>query len=147
MLARRELSAAQVKDLLQKRGFPEDAVDSAVERLQDEGALDDRRTATAFARLSLDLKLRGRRRVLRELEQKLGIGHATARDAVDEVYANVAERDLVERLLDRRHAGRIRTTQTFRRLYQALVRQGFDHSVIVSALRARASGAVGSDGE
>ncbi len=141
MLARRELSTAQIRDRLEKQGFAEDAIDAAVERLRDEGALDDQRTATAFARQSLELKLRGRQRVLRDIEQ-LGISRETARVAVDEVYADVAEPDLVERVLDRRRAEHIRTTRTFRRLYRALLRQGFDHGVVVSALKARATDAV-----
>ena len=147
MLARRELSNAQVKDRLRNRNFSEDLIEVAITRLNDEGALNDRRTATAFARQSLELKLRGQRRVLRDIQQHLGISRANARAAVDEVYADVAERNLVERSLDRRGAGRIRTTQAFRRLYHALLRQGFDHSTIVSVLKARATDGVRPDDE
>ena len=141
MLARRELSTTQIRDRLRQRGFPEPAIDVALTQLQDEGALDDRRTATAYARESLDIKLRGRQRVLRDLEERVGVDRTMARAAVDAVYADVEERDLVERALDRRHASSVRSAQAFRRLYHALLRQGFEPSVVVSALKARATDA------
>ena len=139
ILARRELSTTQVSHRLHKRGFSKSAIDAAVIRLQTEGALDDHRTATAYARVSLDLKLRGRQRVLRELEERIGVDRVVARTAVDEVYANVEERDLVERVLNRRHTVSVSSGHAFRRLYHALLRQGFEANVVVSALKARAT--------
>ena len=139
MLARREFSTTQIRDRLRQRGFEEAAITNAIVQLQHEGALDDHRTATAFARTSLELKLRGRQRVVRDLEERLGVDRAVARAAVEKVYADVEERELVERVLDRRHMGLVRSTRTFRRLYNALLRQGFEPSVIVGALKARSS--------
>lgn len=136
MLARRELSTSQVRERLGKKGFPDDEAETAIRRLQQEGALDDGRTAMAFARQALNLKMRGRQRTLREI-QALGIDRGVARAAVDEVYASVDERELVERVLAKRLSGPISSPAEFRRQYQALLRQGFDSGTVVSALKAR----------
>ncbi len=138
MLARRELSTTQVRERLRRKGFADHESDPAIDRLQDEGALDDVRTATAFARQALNLKMRGRQRTLREI-QAMGIDRGVARTAVDEVYAAVDERDLIERVLTRRLKGPISSPAEFRRLYQALLRQGFDSGTVVSILKAHTS--------
>ena len=135
MLARRELSTSQVRERLCKKGFADDESELAIRRLQQERALDDGRTAMAFARQALNLKMRGRQRTLREI-QALGIDRRVARVAVDEVYATVDERELVERVLARRLSSPISSPAEFRRLYQALLRQGFDSGTVVSALKA-----------
>lgn len=144
MLARRELSAAQVRERLRRKGFGDSASEAAIHRLQTERALDDARTATACARQALNLKMRGRQRALREV-QALGIDRRLAHTAVDEVYASVDERDLVEQVLARRLNRPIASQGEFRRLYQALLRQGFESGTVVSVLRAHAHHAVQPD--
>ena len=136
MLARREYSTAQIRDALRRRGFPEPDIENAIAQLAADGMLDDRRAATAFARRARE-RLHAPRRVLAQLEQQYGIHHAIGRAAVDEVYAGVAERDLVEAALERRHVGNIRTAGELRRLAVALVRQGHDRNVIEAVLTKR----------
>ena len=139
MLARRELCTAQMRERLHKKGFTEHESDPAIRRLQHEGALDDGRTARAFARQALNLKMRGRQRTLREI-QALGIDRHVAQIAVEEVYSTVDERQLIERVLAKRLDGQVSSPAEFRRLYQALLRQGFDSATAVSALRAHQPG-------
>ena len=67
MLARRELSEAQIRQRLQRRGHALDEIDSAIERLKSERAIDDARVAGAIARTETSLKRRGRLRVAQEL--------------------------------------------------------------------------------
>ena len=135
MLARRELSTTQLRDRLCDRGVTAPAADAAIEKLRSAGAVDDRRTALAYARQALTLKQRGRRRVLREV-RALGIDRSVAETAVEEVYAGVDERELVEQVVARRHSGPIDTPAAVRRAYQALYRQGFESGTIVSVLKA-----------
>ena len=137
LLARRELCAEQLRERLRRKGVPRDAIESAIRRLRTEGALDDRRTAAAYARLAVTVKLRGRLRTLRELE-RIGIDQTTARAAVDEVFEEIDERAHVERALGRRHQGTITDRAHFRRLYQYLIRQGFDSGLAAAVLTARA---------
>jgi regulatory protein len=136
LLARRELCTEQLRQRLRRRAVPDDAIESALHRLREAGALDDRRTATAYARQSVSIKHRGRLRTLREIE-RLGVDRTTARAAVDEVFEDVDERALIERALRRRLEGGITDRAHFRRLYQYLLRQGFDSDLAVAVLTER----------
>ena len=138
MLARRELSTAQVRERLRRKGLTREEIESALHRLRQEGALDENRTALAFARHAATVKLRGRRRTLQELEG-LGLMRAQARAAVDAVFGNLDEQALLERALARRLQGRIRDRSELRQLYQHLMRQGFDGGMAMAALKARAA--------
>jgi SOS response regulatory protein OraA/RecX len=143
MLARRELSVAQVRDRLAARGFHGDAIAGAIGRLQSAGALDDQRVARACARTHVVVKRHGRARVLRELAA-IGIPADVCRQALAEVFDSVDERRLIDEAIARRQrrgsssddpAGR-------RRLYAALVRQGFTPAAIRDALGRRDDGDV-----
>ena len=136
MLARRELSTSQVRGRLRRKNYSTEAIEVAVHRLRQTGALNDERTAIASARQSAIIKLHGRRRALQKIES-LGINGQQAHAAVNEVFDEVDEQDLLERALARRLHGRITDRAQFRRLYQYLIRQGFDGSMAVAALKAR----------
>ena len=136
-LARRELSEAQVRQRLSRRGFPSDDIDTAIARLRQDGSLDDSRVATAIARSQLSLKKRGARRVRREIEAA-GITSALAERAVAEVYAGVDADALLGAAIDRRlGTRRLDDDREMARLYRYLVGQGFDSDRAMSALRAR----------
>jgi regulatory protein len=140
MLSRRELSSVQVRQRLARRGFESDAIDGAIARLQASGALDDRRVALAAARTRVQVKRQGRGRVQRELSA-IGVDHAVARDALAEVFDGLDEQVLLEQALEKR----LRRGQdpadpaVARRLFGALVRQGFAPGAVQRALRSRRS--------
>lgn len=136
-LARRELSEAQIRQRLSRRGFTTDDIDTAVTRLRQDGSLDDARVAAAIARSQLSLKKRGERRVRREIEAA-GIAPALAERAVAEVYAEVDADALVTAAIDRRlGTRRLADEREMARLYRYLVGQGFDADRAMAALRAR----------
>jgi regulatory protein len=136
LLARRELSAAQLRDRLARGGCSGSDIDEAIDRLRTEGALDERRMARAFASTASRVKGRGRLRVLRELEAT-GVDRETARAAVDEAFAEVDEAALLDRAIAKRLRGPLRDEGHFRRLNQYLTRLGFPPAAIAAALRAR----------
>ena len=136
MLARRELSTEQVRQRLARKGFGADQIDAAVRRLQRAGALDDERTARMLARRSAHVRMHGRLRALRELRDR-GIGPDLARCAVDAVYGEIDEQELLEQVLVKRLGGPLDSRAALRRLYQQLVRQGFDSAAVLGALRRR----------
>ena len=140
MLARRELSEAQVRQRLARKGHDAADVDDAVRRLREGRALDDVRTAEAIARTQIALKRRGKLRVKQEIE-RAGIAAATARLATEDVFAIVDDEALLESSMATRlrGRGRIADDAEFRRLYRYLVSQGFEHDKVVSALKARRS--------
>jgi regulatory protein len=139
MLSRRELSERDLRRRLARKGYRADAVDAAVGRLLESRALDDRRVALAAARTHAHVKRQGRDRVARELSA-LGISVDVAREALAEVFGALDEQALLEQALDKRLRPRhdLRDPAVQRRLFAALVRQGFDGHAVGRALRARA---------
>ena len=137
LLARRELSEAEVRRRLERRGHDADAIDAAVARLLEEHAIDDRRVAEAIARTESSVRRRGRLRVQRRIESA-GIAGAVARRAVDEVFADIDPDALLASSLAKRLGGRdeVAGEAEFRRLYRYLIGQGFEPDRVVNALRA-----------
>lgn len=136
LLGRRELSVSQLRSrLLDREHAPEDA-DAAIARLLETGALDDRRVARAYARTASKIKGRGRLRVSREL-QALGIAKDVVAEAVAEVFADLDERALIDRAIQKKLRGgkKPETMQERARLYQFLMRQGFTPAAVSAALR------------
>jgi len=138
MLARRELSEAQVRQRLARRGHDEDAINSAVARLIEERAIDDERVAAAIARTETSVRRRGRLRVRRQIEHA-GIAAPTARRAVDEVFGDIDNDAHLQASLAKRLRGRetLADDKEFQRLYRYLVGQGFESDQVVRALKAR----------
>jgi regulatory protein len=138
MLGRRELSEAQVRQRLARRGYEPDSVDAAVARLREERAIDDARVAEAIVRTQSSIRGRGRLRVLREVESA-GIAAAIARRAVDDVFDSLDPDALLEASLAKRLDERepIADDAEFRRLYRYLIGQGFEADRIIAALKAR----------
>ena len=139
LLSRRELSTRQLRDRLTRKKYSPDEIAPVITRLTLDGALDDTRVARASARLGAVVKRRGRRRVLQEITQ-LGIGPATAKRAVDDVFAEIDESALLDRAIDRRLKGidaRALDRRARARLVRSLVGQGFDAGQIYARLRNR----------
>ena len=136
LLGRRELSVTQLRARLIEREHPADEADAAVAKLLENGALDDRRVARAYARTASKIKGRGRLRVAREL-QALGIGREIVADAIAEVFGDQDERALIDRAIQKKLRGgkRPSTMQERARLYQFLMRQGFTPATVSAALR------------
>ena len=135
LLARRELSHAQVRQRLSRR-HPAELVDDAVARLTEEGALNDERVAEAIARTQISVRGRGRLRVRMEIE-RAGIDKAIARRTVDEVFEGLDDDALLEAALARRlrGGGGIGSDREFARLYRYLVAEGFDADRVLASLK------------
>ncbi len=136
MLARRELSEAQLRQRLARRRHDEEAIDSAVARLKADRSLDDERVAGAIARSETGLKKRGRYRVTRQIEAA-GIAPSIARRVVEETFAAIDANSLLTDALARRLRGRTRIEdeREFSRLYRYLVAQGFEPDRVLAMLR------------
>lgn len=138
LLARRELSEKQIRDRLARKGYAEDDVEVAIERLKAERAIDDRRVAEAIARTSTGLKRRGRLRVRREIEAA-GIAPDVAQRALDATFDQLDDDALLQAALAKRLRGDrpIEDDREFQRLYRYLAAQGFESDKIFRALDAR----------
>jgi regulatory protein len=138
LLARRELSEAQVRQRLSRRGHPTEDIDTAIARLLEERALDDRRVASAIASTQVRVRGRGRLRVKRQIEAA-GISSTLAQAATDAAFAEIDSDALLIAALEKRLRGRstIADEREFQRLFRYLVAQGFDHDRVISSLRSR----------
>jgi regulatory protein len=139
LLSRRELSTRQLRERLTRKKYSPDEIAPVITRLTLDGTLDDTRVARASARLGAIVKRRGRRRVLQEITQ-LGIGHLIAKQAVDDVFAEIDERAVLDRAIERRLKGVDPSALDRRaraRLVRGLVGQGFDAGQVFARLRTR----------
>jgi regulatory protein len=138
MLARRELSEAQVRQRLARKQHDADAIDEAIARLRDERAIDDARVAEAIARTETSIRRRGKLRVRMQIE-RAGIAKGVAKDAVDAVFDNIDDDALIEASLQKRLRGRntIADDREFQRLYRYLAAQGFESDRILRLLNGR----------
>jgi regulatory protein len=138
MLARRELSEAQVRQRLARREHDETEIDEAIARLLEERAIDDARVAEAIARTETSVRKRGKLRVKRKIESA-GISPAAAKHAVDEVFGAIDSAGLLESALAKRLRGgkTISDDREFNRLYRYLVGQGFEPDRVLALLKSR----------
>jgi regulatory protein len=138
LLATRELSEAQLRERLARRGHDGSAIDSAIARLKADRSLDDERVAAAIARSEATLRKRGRLRIRRRIEAA-GIAPETARRAVDHLFEEIDADALLGAAIARRLRGRERLVddREFERLYRYLLGQGFESDRIRAALRVR----------
>jgi len=138
LLARRELSEAQVRQRLARKGFEDDAVDEAIAKLKAERAIDDARVAEAIARTETAVKRRGKLRVRRRIESA-GISSAEARRAVNEAFGDIDADALLEAALAKRlrATASIKDDREFQRLYRYLIGQGFESDQVIRILQRR----------
>lgn len=135
LLARRELTTSELRERLLRKEFPETETDDALARLRADGTLNDRRAAVAIARTHAVVKARGPIRIAHELKAR-GVAPDIARAALDEVFGELSEAELLERALRKRlRSGHIASQAQFRRLYAYLVRLGFPSERVVGLLK------------
>lgn len=127
LLSRRELSAAQLRDRLRRRGCPDDRIDEALARLRDQRSLDDVRVARAAAHLETSIRRKGPARVRQRL-RSMGLSDDLVDEAVSEAFREVDVDARLDEALTRRLRGQTPATlddRTRHRLIRALVQQGF----------------------
>jgi regulatory protein len=135
-LGRRELTERQLRMRLVRRGCAAEAIDAAIARLIHERVLDDRRAARAFARTEANIKHRGPLRIRRSLET-MGVDRDTAREATHEGFEERPVEEALEAALQRKARGPIADDKQAQRIVAYLVRQGFELSAAVAAVRKR----------
>jgi regulatory protein len=137
LLSRRELSETQVRTRLARKQFEDDDIEAAVERLRQDGTLNDRRVALAAARLESTVRHRGRARVIQKL-RTLGIDGEVAESAVNEVFEEIDENALLDRAFARRLRGQLPKDLDDKgraRIVRGLAGQGFAIGDILKRFR------------
>jgi len=134
MLTRRALSARELGDRLQGKGFDPAEVRTEVRRLRRTGLLDDRRLAAAILQQQL-LKGRGRRHLTLELRRR-GVSAAVAVAALADLPASAEDASLAATLsrARRRHPGPLRSGSVRQKVARYLLSRGFATEAVRAAL-------------
>ena len=136
-LARRSLTAAELRKRLERRAAGPEDVDEVLGRLSEVGYLDDARLAESYARFRRDYEGLGRLRVLRDLERR-GVEREVAEQSVSQTFRGTDERELVRAQIRKRLGGRagpVTDRKQLAALFRALVRAGFSSARIVEGLQ------------
>ena len=140
LLAAKPRSVAELRErLLEGRGATEAIVDSVVERLREYGYLDDARFAHSYASLRVQQRPIGRQRLQRDLWLKK-IDKQTADTALDQVFADTPETEMIDRAIAKRVRLRGKPTNRAeaKKLFDHLLRQGFAFELVSEKVRALA---------
>ncbi len=134
LLARRPHFRRELELKLTRRGYGDAEVESTLDRLAEQGLLDDAKTAGGFVAHRLEREPLGRWRLLAELTRR-GADEDVAREAVD-AHLDEDDRDLTRAAAERylRRGG-----STPEKLARHLERRGFSRRAIVTVLRQTAA--------
>ena len=138
LLAARQRSVAELREkLLTTRGATKANVEEVIARLSEYGYLDDAKFAESYASLRLRERPIGRRRLERDLWLKK-VDKKTAETALDEVFESTPEADLIDRAIAKRVRlrGRPKTREDAKKLFDHLLRQGFEFELVSEKVRA-----------
>ena len=122
---------------MQGRGATKANVDEVIARLRDYGYLDDARFAHSYAALRVQQRPIGRQRLQRDLWMKK-VNKATVDEALDLVFATMPEEELIDRAIAKRIRlrGKPRTRLEAKKLFDHLLRQGFNYELVSDKVRA-----------
>ena len=144
LLAAKQRSIEELREKLSTtRGATKAMVDEAIARLRDYGYLDDAKFAQTYASLRLRERPIGRRRLQRDLWLKK-VDKQTVDSALDEVFESTPEQNLIDRAIAKRVRlrGKPKTREEAKKLFDHLIRQGFEFELVSEKVRGLAKGDV-----
>jgi len=137
LLSRKARSAAELRaKLLEKAPGEEQLVERVIARLQELGYVNDQQLASDYAAARLQFKPMGRRRLREELRRK-HLPEEVIESALDQAYAQMDEESLLARAVGKwvRTKGAPKTKAEVKRLFDHLMRLGFEYDPVRRALR------------
>jgi regulatory protein len=138
LLAAKQRSVAELRErLLEGRGATKANVDEVIARLREYGYLDDAKFAQSYAANRVQQRPIGRQRLRRDLWLKK-IDKQTADAALDQVFEQTPEEDLIEKAIAKRLRlrGKPQTREDAKKLFDHLLRQGFEFELVSEKVRA-----------
>jgi regulatory protein len=137
LLAAKPRSIAELRErLLEKEWTNEAIVDAVLTKLSEYGYLNDERFAFGYASYKVRQKPVGRQRLQRDLQMKK-VSRETADEALELVFQETPEEDLIDRAIEKRTRlrGLPRTRSEVKSLIDHLMRQGFSYDLISNKVR------------
>ncbi len=139
LLAAKPRSVAELRErLLEGKGVRtnKSIVETVIGRLREYGYLDDERFAFSYASSKVKQRPIGRRRLQRDLKLKQ-VENSVADEALELVYAETPEEQLIDRAIEKRIRlrGRPKTRAEAKSLFDHLLRQGFGFELVSEKVR------------
>lgn len=131
-------SVAELRErLLQGKNTNATIVETVIARLEEYGYLNDERFAFSYASLKVKQRPMGRRRLQRDLKLKK-VDNTVAEGALELVYAETPEEQLIDLAIQKRLRlrGRPQTRIEAKKLFDHLLRQGFEFELVSDKVRA-----------
>jgi regulatory protein len=131
-------SVAELRErLLRGKSADQNVVETVIARLQEYGYLNDERFAFSYASLRVKQRPLGRRRLERDLKLKK-VAEPVAQEALELVYAETPEEQLIDAAIEKRIRvrGRPKTREEAKKLFDHLLRQGFEFELVSDKVRA-----------
>lgn len=138
LLAAKSRSVAELRErLLERPQTNEATVAEVIARLCEYGYLDDQRYAIGFASLKVRQRPLGRARLARDLQFKQ-VSSEVAAQALDQVFAETSESELLDRAVAKRLRlrGQPKTRAETKSLFDHLLRLGFPYELVSERVRA-----------
>jgi len=138
LLAAKPRSIAELRErLLEAKRTTKVAVEEVIARLREYGYLDDERFAFGYASLKVRQRPIGRARLERDLRFKK-VTREVADEALDLVFAETSEAELIDRAIEKRIRlrGRPKDRAEAKKLFDHLLRQGFPFELVSEKVRA-----------
>jgi regulatory protein len=137
LLAAKARSVAELRERLLERCSDKAVVEIVIARLREYGYLDDERYAVSYASSKVRQSPLGRRRLEQSLAMKK-VERSVAEEALDQVYAETPEEELIDRAIEKRVRlrGRPKTRAEAKSLFDHLLRQGFPFELVSEKVRA-----------
>lgn len=138
LLAAKPRSIAELRErLLRGKGTNQEVVEEVIARLREYGYLNDERFAFSYASYKVKQRPIGRRRLERDLKFKK-IDSAVASEALEMVYAETPEEQLIDQAIAKRLRirGKPKNRAEAKSLFDHLLRQGFPLEVVSDKVRA-----------
>jgi regulatory protein len=147
LLAAKSRSVAELRELLgQGHGASKADIEEVLQRLTEYGYLNDERFAFGYASTKVRQRPIGRRRLKRDLALKK-VNKETADEALDLVFAETPETELIDRAIEKRLRlrGRPSNRAESKSLFDHLLRQGFSFELVVEKARAASQAGLDED--
>jgi regulatory protein len=137
LLSAKSRSIAELRELLlERQGLNKTNVEEVIARLREYGYLDDERFAFGYASLRVRQRPIGRQRLKRDLALKK-VDQAVADEALDLVFEEVSEEELIDRAVEKRIRlrGHPKNRLEAKSLFDHLMRQGFPFELVAEKVR------------
>jgi regulatory protein len=137
LLSAKSRSVAELRErLLEGKRTTKTAVEEVIARLREYGYLDDERFAFGYASIKIRQRPLGRARLARDLQFKK-VGKEVADEALNLVFAETSEEELIDRAIAKRVRlrGRPKDRMEAKKLFDHLLRQGFPFELVSQKVR------------